>query len=255
MNKIINVSRETFNLKEERNDILNILKCEAKNLGIEILEDQLIKFQVYMDFLIEYNLHTNLTTITNPEDIIVKHFLDSIVIGKYIDINSNIKVVDIGSGAGFPGVPIKICNPGVKLTLIDSLNKRVNFLKVLVKKINIEADIFHARAEELSLSSQFREKFDLAVSRAVAPLNLLLEYCLPYVKVGGIFVALKGSEISEELNKSLNAIKILGGKLKDIISFNLPFSKGKRTLVIVEKKFITSKNYPRKNSKINISPL
>ncbi len=208
-----------------------------------------------MDFLLEYNLYTNLTSITNPEDIIVKHFLDSVVIGKYVEIKRDHKVIDVGTGAGFPGVPIKICNPGVKLTLVDSLNKRVDFLKVLIEKINIEANILHARAEELSLNPEFRESFDLAVSRAVAPLNILLEYCLPYIKVGGRFVALKGPDVSDELNKSLSAIKILGGKLKDTISFDLPLEKGKRTLVIVEKENSTPKKYPRKNSKITLSPL
>ena len=231
------------------------MKSQAKNFGIEISEDQLVKFKAYMDFLLEYNLHTNLTSITNPEDIMIKHFLDSIIISKYIEMKESWKVVDIGTGAGFPGVPLKICNSGLRLTLVDSLNKRVKFLEALAEKIDIQASVFHGRAEELSLSPKFRENFDLAVSRAVAPLNILLEYCLPYVKKGGMFVALKGPDISDELNNSFNAIKVLGGRLKDTISFDLPLEKGKRTLVVVKKEFITPKKYPRKNSKISTSSL
>jgi len=234
---------------------LDILKNQAKKFGIEISEEKLAKFNVYMNYLLEYNSHTNLTSITEPEDIMIKHFLDSILISKYVNIKEGGKLIDVGTGAGFPGLPFKIYNSGIKLTLIDSLNKRINFLKSLIVKLNLEAEIFHSRAEELSLNLNFREKFDLSVSRAVAPLNILVEYCLPYVKVGGDFIALKGPDISDELKKSLEAIRILGGRVKDVISFELPLSKGKRTLVIIEKENLTPRQYPRKNSKIAFCPL
>lgn len=234
---------------------MELLREEAKKIGINLSDDQVNKFSIYMDYLLEYNSHTNLTSIKNPEDVIIKHFLDSISIEKFLNIKENSKVADIGTGAGFPGVPLKICSPKINLTLIDSLNKRITFLKNLISKLDIEADIFHARAEELGNNSKFREKFDLVVSRAVAPLNILCEYCLPYVKVGGCFVALKGPIILEELKNSENAISSLGGNLESEFSFELPFEKGKRTILIVRKSKNTPKVYPRKNSKISSNPL
>ena len=206
-----------------------------------------------MEYLVEYNSHTNLTAITNPEDILIKHFLDSIVISNYIKDSKS--VIDVGTGAGFPGVPIKICNEYINLTLVDSLNKRIKFLNELALKLDISANIYHARAEELSLSSNFREKFDVAVSRAVAPLNILAEYCIPYVKVGGYFIALKGPDLNDEIKNANTAIKTLGGKIENEISFDLPLEKGRRTILVVRKEKETSKKYPRKNSKISSAPL
>lgn len=229
---------------------MEFLKDNAKNIGIELNENQLNKFKIYMDYLLEYNSHTNLTAITNPTDIIIKHFLDSIVISKYVDIKKGSKVIDVGTGAGFPGVPLKIYNSDINLTLVDSLNKRIIFLNNLIEKINSNAEIYHARAEELSLNSKFREKFDFSVSRAVAPLNILSEYCLPYVKKGGFLLALKGPEVDEEIKSAEKIINILGGELKECHSFELPLSMGDRTLIIIKKKRSTPKGYPRKNSKI-----
>lgn len=229
---------------------MEFLKSNAKSFGIDLNENQLNKFKIYMDYLLEYNSHTNLTAIKAPNDIMIKHFLDSIVISKYVNIKDGSKIIDVGTGAGFPGVPLKIYNPNINLTLIDSLNKRIIFLNNLMSKIESDVDIYHARAEELSLNPKFREKFDFSVSRAVASLNILAEYCLPYVKKGGFLVALKGPEIEEEIKSAEKIINILGGELKECHSFELPLSMGTRSLVVIEKKRNTPKGYPRKNSKI-----
>lgn len=234
---------------------MNILKEESKKLSIILDDSQLEKFKVYMDYLLEYNSHTNLTAIKNPEDIMIKHFLDSIILDNFLNINLGNKIVDIGTGAGFPGVPLKILKQDINLTLVDSLNKRVVFLKELMKKIGLQADVIHARAEDLGRDNKFREKFDFATSRAVAPLNVLCEYCLPYVKVGGCFAALKGSEVEEELRNSNNALQILGGKTEKCESFELPMDKGKRSIVVIEKTRLTPANYPRSNAQISKAPL
>ena len=235
--------------------MMNLLFEESKNHGLNLNENQLKKFQIYMDFLLEYNSHTNLTAITDPEDIMIKHFFDSIILNNFLYINKNAKVVDIGTGAGFPGVPMKIFREDIDLTLIDSLNKRIVFLNSLMDKINLSANIFHARAEEFSHKKEHREVYDFAVSRAVAPLNVLCELSIPYVKKNGFFVALKGSNASEELEKSKKAIEILGGKLECIKSLELPKNKGSRNIVIIKKLSNTSYKYPRNNSQISKMPL
>ena len=234
---------------------MNILFEEAKNNGINLDEGQLEKFEQYKNFLLEYNSHTNLTSITEPEDIAIKHFLDSILVGKFFEIPKNAKAVDVGTGAGFPGVPIKIFRDDISLTLVDSLNKRIKFLNKLCQKINISANIIHARAEELGHKEEFREKFDIAVSRAVAPLNVLCEYCIPYLKTGGFFISLKGSNVEEEVKNAKNAIAVLGSEIQDIKSFELPKNKGFRSIVIIKKNRNITKNYPRSNSQISKKPL
>ncbi len=236
-------------------DYLNLLKHEAKLLGINITDEKLNKFKVYMDYLKEYNAHTNLTSITDTEDIVIKHFFDSILIQRFMDIKIGVKIIDVGTGAGFPGVPLKICNPSIHLTLLDGLNKRITFLKSLLTKIDLNADVIHCRAEELSLDLKFRESFDFAVSRAVAPLNILSEYCIPYLKKGGCFVALKGPDVNKELENASKGIKLLGGELINCFSIDLPLKKGKRSILVVKKIFSTPKGYPRKNSKITSLPL
>ena len=235
--------------------MMDLLFEESKKYNLNLGANQLEMFQIYMDFLLDYNMHTNLTAITEPEDIMIKHFLDSIILNNFLKIKQNAKVVDIGTGAGFPGVPMKIFRKDIQLTLIDSLNKRIVFLNQLMEKLGIDADIFHARAEELSRKVEHREKYDFAVSRAVAPLNILCELSLPYVKKGGFFVALKGSNAQEELEKSKNAIKVLGGKLEGIKTFELPKNKGSRNVLIIKKASNISNKYPRINSKISKTPL
>ena len=235
--------------------MMDLLFKESQKNGLILNDVQLEKFQKYMDFLLEYNSHTNLTAITDPEDIMIKHFFDSIVINKFLDIRKNAKVVDIGTGAGFPGVPMKIFREDIELTLIDSLNKRIIFLNRLMEKLTLSANIFHARAEELSHKKEYREVYDLAVSRAVASLNILCELSLPYVKKGGYFVSLKGSNAQEEINKSKKAIEILGGKLESVKTLELPENKGLRNILIIKKVSNTPMKYPRNNSQISKSPL
>ena len=235
--------------------MMELLFEEAKNYGLNLNNNQLERFQIYMDFLLEYNSHTNLTAITNPEDIMIKHFFDSIILNKFLNINTNAKVVDIGTGAGFPGIPLKIFLEDIDLTLIDSLNKRINFLNQLMDKIGLSANIFHARAEELSHKKEHRETYDFALSRAVAPLNILCELSLPYVKKGRFFVALKGSNAWDELKKSEKAIEILGGKLECVEPIELPKSKGSRNIIIIKKISNIPNKYPRNNSQISKSPL
>ena len=234
---------------------MELLFEEAKKFDIDLNDNQLEKFKIYMDFLLEYNSHTNLTAITDPNDIMIKHFLDSIILNNFCDISKKGKVIDVGTGAGFPGVPLKIFREDIELTLVDSLNKRIKFLNKLMTKINLEVDIIHARAEELSHNLKYRESYDLAVSRAVAPLNILCEYCLPYVKIGGCFVALKGANVDEEIQNSKKAIKFLGGKIVKTETFELPQNKGLRNILIIKKEAKTLKKYPRSNSKISKSPL
>lgn len=234
---------------------MNVLFEEAKKFGINLDELQLSKFEEYKNFLLEYNSHTNLTSITDPKDIAIKHFLDSILVNKFFEVPKNSKVIDVGTGAGFPGVPLKILREDINLTLLDSLNKRIKFLNELCEKIEIKADIIHARAEELSHKENYREKFDVAVSRAVAPLNILCEYCIPYLKTGGYFVSLKGSNFEEEIENSKNALGILGAKIQDVKSFELPENKGFRSIVIIKKIKDVSKKYPRSNSQISKKPL
>lgn len=234
---------------------MTLLKDEAEKLGIILTKEQLNQFSIYKDYLLEYNSHTNLTSIKDDDDILIKHFLDSIAFLKFIKIEDNSKLIDVGTGAGFPGMPIKIANPLVNITLVDSLNKRITFLKSLSEKLNIQAEILHSRAEELSLNKNYRGKFDYVVSRAVAPLNILAEYCLPYLKIGGCFIVLKGFEITQELENAKNAIDILGAVLESSFRFELPFEKGKRSILVLRKVKETNSKYPRKNSKISSEPL
>ncbi len=231
------------------------LKRYCFNADIDISQEKINMFSVYMDFLIDYNKHTNLTSIVNPEDIVIKHFLDSVIINKFIKINKIKSIIDIGTGAGFPGLPIKICFPDINLTLLDSLNKRVVFLKKLCEKLSIEADVIHSRAEDLAKNPLYREKFDLVLSRAVATLNILSEYCIPYVKKGGLFVAYKGSNVKEELLKCTDCFKVLSSKIFNIEEFCLPEIGDTRSFVIIEKINNCSIKYPRPTSQIIKKPL
>ena len=198
-----------------------------------------------MKLLLEWNEKINLTAITEQNDIILKHFIDSITINKYIEQSNSI--IDIGTGAGFPGIPLKIMNQNKKITLVDSLNKRINFLNEVCKEISLEnIQCIHARAEELASDLEYRENYETVVSRAVARLNVLIEYMLPFVKKGGLCICMKGPNIDRELEEAKNAIKVLGGKIKSVESFFLPDSDIERNVIIIEKVAETPKKYPRK---------
>ena len=222
-----------------------ILKSECEKIQIELEEKHIEKFYKYMQLLLEWNEKINLTAITDPNEVILKHFVDSLTINKYIKDNSTI--IDIGTGAGFPGIPLKIIREDLQITLVDSLNKRIKFLEEVIEKLELKnIKPIHARAEELGKNIKYREKFDYATSRAVANLSTLSEYLIPLVKIQGKIISMKGSEVEKELIDSKNAISVLGGKILKIDEFNLPSSDIKRNVIIMEKVKNTPNKYPRK---------
>lgn len=226
---------------------LSVLEQGCAEMGIVLNDVQKQRFIDFYEYLVEKNKVMNLTGITEFEEVLVKHFLDSLACVKAVDMSKVKKIMDIGTGAGFPGVPLKIAFPNVEATLLDSLNKRVKFLEEtfeLLKFDHIKA--VHGRAEEYAKQKEHREQYDLCVSRAVSNLATLAEYCLPYVKCGGYFVSYKSGKVQEEAQQAEKAIKILGGKVKDIIYFQLPDSEIERSLVVIEKKVKTPGKYPRK---------
>lgn len=214
-------------------------------LNLKLDDSQIKNFYDFMNLLIEKNKVMNLTGITEPKEVILKHFIDSLTVLKYINENDNI--IDVGTGAGFPGIPLKIAENSLEITLLDSLNKRINFLNEVIEKINLnKVKTIHGRAEDFGQDFKYREKYDIAVSRAVAPLNVLLEYMLPFVKVGGKCICMKGSNCDEEIENSKRAIEILGGKIEKIKKFNLPNSDNNRTIFIIKKVQKMNRQYPRK---------
>lgn len=224
---------------------IELLINQCKNLNIYITESQLEQFYLYMKILQKWNENINLTAILEDGDILQKHFIDSLTILPYINNEDN--VIDVGTGAGFPGIPIKIVKEDIKVTLLDSLNKRVKFLQEVIDNLALSnIDTIHNRAEDAGRNLDLREKFDIAVSRAVAPLNVLVEYLMPLVKKGGQCICMKGNNIEEELANSKKAIYILGGKLEKIDELYLPQSDIKRNIVIIRKIEDTSSKYPRK---------
>ena len=217
---------------------------EIKEL-MNIDEEKAKKFQKYKDLLLEWNNKINLTAITEENEIILKHFIDSCTILKYIEDNQ--KIIDIGTGAGFPGIPLKIMNESLKITLVDSLKKRVNFLNEVISELKLEnIEGIHSRAEDLGRDNNYREKYDVATSRAVANLSTLLEYLMPFVKVNGICICMKGPNIEEELNEAKKAINELSGKLEGVYNFKLPNSDIERNIIIVRKVDKIKLKYPRK---------
>lgn len=216
---------------------------KLKIIGINILEEEANQLYVYMQLLLEWNQKMNLTAITAPEEIINKHFVDSMTIKKYIKDNQTI--VDVGTGAGFPGIPLAIMQSGNQFTLVDSLNKRITFLEEVKKDINlVNIKNVHSRVEDFAKT--YRESYDIATSRAVASLPVLLEYVLPLVKIGGRCICMKGSVVKEELENAKKSLCILGGKVQKIEEFTLPDTDIKRTIIIVEKVKKTPEKYPRK---------
>ncbi|MEY8506902.1 16S rRNA (guanine(527)-N(7))-methyltransferase RsmG [Lachnospiraceae bacterium 42-17] len=214
------------------------------------------QFHKYYELLMEWNKVMNLTAITEYNEVVDKHFVDSLSIEKAVDLSKIDRVIDIGTGAGFPGIPIKIVYPHLHIILLDSLNKRVNFLNTVINELglnNIEA--VHGRAEDIAKKKEYREQFDLCVSRAVANLATLSEYCIPFVKKNGMFVSYKSGNIDEEVKKSSNAVKILGGSVEEIVKFQLQNTDLKRALVKIKKVNNTSKKYPRKAGMPGKEPL
>ncbi len=233
----------------------DILKEQAALSGIELSSNQINSLEKYYKLLIEWNEKMNLTALTEPHDVALKHFCDSILLLKYADIPQNSSLIDVGTGAGFPSVPIKIVRPDLRLCLLDSLNKRLVFLQQVVDTLGLQdVTIVHSRAEDGAKKADLREKFDFATSRAVAQLNVLSEYCLPYVKVGGAFLSMKGKYSEEEIANAKSAIKLLGGKTEKVDTYNLA-DGSERTIINVKKVSATDKRYPRTSAKIKSKPL
>ena len=238
-------------LKEEFSEKI---KEYMNKINIEISDKQIEKFFDYMNLLLEWNEKINLTAITEPEDIILKHFVDCATILKYIKDED--KIIDIGTGAGFPGIPLKILNEKLDITLMDSLNKRINFLNEIINKLDLKNIVaIHARAEELARNKEYREKFDIAISRAVANLSTLSEYMLPFVKKDGMVISMKGSNIEEEVKNAKKAIKILGGEIEKIDNFNLANTNNIRNIITKKKVVKTPKEFPRKAGKPSKEPI
>ena len=229
------------------------LKKELNNIELNITDEMIDKFEKYYNYLVEYNENVNLTAITEYDEVMIKHFYDSLCLSTILK-NDKLKLVDIGAGAGFPSVPNAIYNSNLDVTIIDSLNKRITFLNNLIDILSLDnVKAFHARAEEYVIKN--RESFDVATARAVARLNILTELCLPYVKVGGLFIALKSQNGLDELEEAKNGIKILGGEIVDVKSFSLPYGMGERELIIIKKIKNTPNKYPRRFNIIKNNPL
>lgn len=224
--------------------------------GIVLSAQQQQQFQAYFQQLIEWNDKINLTAITDIDEVYLKHFYDSLIPLWQMSIPQGAQLVDVGSGAGFPGLPLKIVRPDLEITIIDALNKRIQFLDHLAAYLGLNGVInVHLRAEEAGQDSRFRQRFDVATARAVAPLNILCELCLPLVKKGGRFIALKGQKIDAELMEAQQAIKVLGAKFEEVITVTLPFEAGDRALVGIRKTLDTPKKYPRRPGKPNKEPI
>lgn len=229
----------------EIEEFSKLISSYGKEISIEFSNIQIERFYKYMNLLIEWNEKINLTAITEPKEIIIKHFIDSLTVLK--DIKGKNTLVDVGTGAGFPGIPLKIMDEEIKITLLDSLNKRINFLNEVINQLDLKnIETIHSRVEDAGKNKKYRERFDIATARAVANLVTLSEYMLPLVKVGGKSICMKGSEVSEELQNSKKAISILGGEIENIDNFQLPKSDMMRNIVIIKKVKNTPNKYPRK---------
>ncbi len=233
-----------------------LLKNTFQGMKIDVNDEMCDNFEKYSLLLRKWNEVMNLTAITDENEIVVKHFADSASVLSYMDIPKGAAALDIGTGAGFPGMPIKIVRPDIKMTLVDSLNKRVNFLNAVCGELGLsDIECIHARAEELSRKADKRESFDYCFSRAVAALNVLAEYCLPFVKVGGCLAALKGPNAYNEIEDAKKAIAVLGGELSEVKEIEIPNTDLKHTLVIVKKVKPTPSVYPRKGASISKKPI
>ena len=248
-------------IKLKKNYDTTQFRKDLQNLEISLTEKQIEQFLTYYEMLVEWNEVMNLTAITEYDEVMKKHFVDSISLIKAYDVSKKATVIDVGTGAGFPGLALKIAYPELQVTLLDSLNKRIQFLNAVIEKLGLTGvNTIHGRAEDFSKpvsggksvdksknhDNSLREKYDLCVSRAVANLSTLSEYCLPFVKVGGQFISYKSEKITEEMTAAENAIRLLGGKVKNQVEFRLPDSDIYRNLFVIEKVKETPKKFPRK---------
>jgi len=237
-------------------EYFDILNKASNNEGLEFNEKKYNQFMEYKALIKEWNEKVNLTAIKEDEEIVKKHFIDSMKVFKFDELKSAKNIIDIGTGGGFPGIPMKIIKPEINIVLLDSLNKRIKFLNEVIKSLDLkDIKAIHGRAEDFAQEKQYREKFDVAVSRAVANLTVLSEYCIPYVKVGGYFVAMKGPAVEEEIKVSKNAIRMLGGRIEHIEKVQIEDSDLNHNLVIIKKIAETHKKYPRKAGIVAKEPL
>ena len=237
-------------------EYFDILNKASNNEGLEYNEKKHKQFMRYKELIKEWNEKVNLTAIKDDEGIVKKHFIDSMKVFKFDQLKAAKSVIDIGTGGGFPGIPMKIIKPEINIVLLDSLNKRIKFLDEVIKELQLEGiKAIHGRAEDFAQEVQYRGKFDVAVSRAVANLTVLSEFCIPYVKVGGYFVAMKGPAVEEEIKQSKNAIRMLGGRIEHIEKVQIEDSDLNHNLVIISKISETNKKYPRKAGLVTKSPL
>lgn len=232
----------------------NLLNQQCLKYDIQLTNDQIDCLDKFADMLVEWNEKFNLTAITEPDQIVYKHFIDSLLVLKTIDLKDNASLADIGTGAGFPSTPISIVRRDIKITQIDSLRKRVGFLQHVSDNFHLKIRTVHGRAEELGKKDEYREQFDYVTARAVAPLQKLSEYCLPLVKIGGFFIAMKGSEYEVEVDDSKKAIDVLGGQIEKIKNFELPDSSV-RNIILIKKISRTPTKYPRNSVQISKKPL
>jgi len=235
-------------------DFETLLLNGGREFGIELDRKKIERFKIYKELLISWNKKINLTSIIEDNDIAIKHFVDSISVIQFIE-RKDVKLIDIGTGGGFPGIPCKIILEDSNVVLLDSLKKRVEFLKKVIDQIGVNGiNCIHGRAEDFGREENYREKFNIVTARAVASLPILLEYCLPFLEINGKFIAMKGSSI-EEIKESSNALKLLGGEIIDIKEFRLPYSKDKRNVIIIQKQRQTPTKFPRKAGKPSSNPL
>ncbi|MDD4296859.1 MAG: 16S rRNA (guanine(527)-N(7))-methyltransferase RsmG [Ruminiclostridium sp.] len=234
---------------------IKLLKDGANTLGINITEEATISFGNYYRKLITWNERVNLTAITDERDVVIKHFIDSLTLIKYLPVSAK-SLIDVGTGAGFPGIPVKMIRRDLSLTLLDSLEKRVRFLNEIIMESSLtDVSVIHGRAEDLARDPLHRGSYDVGTARAVASLSVLCEYILPFVKPGGVFAAMKGSEIQKELNEAAKAISVLGGKVESVEKFSLPFENIERHIILIKKIRQTPTQYPRKSGKPTKSPI